>query len=276
LLALTRYRLNFPGRRVTKKTMNIQVLGAHNCESQNSKLISLLIDDALAIDAGGLTSSLSLPAQQKLKAILLTHQHYDHIRDVPTVAMNFAFQASTINIYSTQPVYDALSTHLLNGRLYPNFLEWPQPKPTIKFTIIEPGKPQQIEGYSILSVPVNHPDLTVGYQVTSPDGKVVFYTSDTGPGLIDCWQKVSPQLLITEVTLPNRYEEYARESGHLTPGLLKQELTSFQQVKGYLPRVIAVHMSPNLEKEIAAEIAAVAKALNNSITLAYEGMQLHL
>ncbi len=256
--------------------MNIQVLGAHNCESQNSKLISLLIDDTLAIDAGGLTSSLSLPAQQKLKAILLTHHHYDHIRDVPTVAMNFAFQGSTINIYSTQPVYDALLTHLLNGKLYPNFLEWPQQKPAIKFTIVEPGKLEQIEGYSILSVPVNHNVPTVGYQVTSPDGKAVFYTSDTGPGLIDCWQKVSPQLLITEVTLPNRYEEYARESGHLTPGLLKQELTSFQQVKGYLPQVITVHMSPNLEKEIEAEIAAVAKALNNSITLAYEGMQLYL
>ncbi|MDI6815202.1 MAG: MBL fold metallo-hydrolase [Dehalococcoidales bacterium] len=256
--------------------MDIQVLGAHNCESQNSKLISLVIDNALAIDAGGLSSSLSLPAQHKLKAILLTHQHYDHIRDVPTVAMNFAFQGSTINIYSTQPVYDALSTHLLNGSLYPNFLEWPQQKPAIKFTIIEPGKLEQIEGYNILPVPVNHSDLTVGYQVTSPDGKAVFYTGDTGPGLIDCWQKVLPQLLIIEVTLPNRSEEYARESGHLTPSLLKQELTSFQELKGYLPQVVLVHMSPNLEKEIEAEIAAVAKALNNSITLAYEGMQLHL
>jgi hypothetical protein len=35
-------------------------------------------------------------------------------------------------------------------------------------------------------------------------------------------------------------------------------------------------MNPNLEKEIAAEVAAVARALNNPITLAYEGMQLHL
>ncbi|GAH38128.1 unnamed protein product, partial [marine sediment metagenome] len=80
--------------------MKIQILGAHNCESQNSKLITLLIDDTLAIDAGGLTSSLSFPAQQKLKAILLTHQHYDHIRDVPAIAMNFYLAGATINIYS--------------------------------------------------------------------------------------------------------------------------------------------------------------------------------
>ena len=256
--------------------MNIQVLGAHNCESQNSKLISLLIDDVLVIDAGGLTSSLSFEAQQKLKAILLTHHHYDHVRDVPTIGMNFALQGSTINIYSTQSVYDALTTHLLNDKLYPNFLKQPQGKPAIKFTIMEPYKPKQIEGYSILATPVNHSVLTVGYQVTSVDGKAVFYTSDTGPGLTDCWQKVSPQLLIIEVTLPNRYEEYAKEAGHLTPALLKQELATFQRLKGYLPQVVLVHMNPNLEKEIVAEVAAVARALSNPVTLAYEGMQLHL
>jgi ribonuclease BN (tRNA processing enzyme) len=256
--------------------MNIQVLGAHNCESQNSRFISLLIDDALAIDAGGLTSSLSFQAQQRIKAILLTHQHYDHIRDIPAIAMNFFLHGTTIHIYSTPPVYEAISTHILNGRLYPKFLEQPKKNPTVKFTIIEPHKLEQIEGYSILAIPVNHTDPTVGYQVTSPDGKAVFYAADTGPGLANCWEHISPQLLIIEVTAPSRYEEFAKESGHLTPTLLKHELTSFREVKGYLPQVVVVHMNPNLEKEIEAEIAAVVEALDNPITLAYEGMQLHL
>ena len=256
--------------------MNIQVLGAHRCESQNSKFVSLLVDDVLALDAGGLASSLSFSAQQKLKAILLTHHHYDHIRDVPAIAMNFFLRSTTLNIYSTQSVYDALTLHLLNGKLYPNFLERPQENPTIKFTRIRPHKTEQIEGYSILAVPVNHTDLTVGYQVTSPDGKTLFYTSDTGPDLAECWEHIAPQLLIIEVTTSNRYEEFAKESGHLTPSLLKQELTSFREIKGYLPRVITVHMEPSLEKEIEAEIAVVAQALNNSITIAYEGMQIQL
>jgi len=256
--------------------MNIQVLGAHNCESQGSKFVSLLFDDALAVDAGGLTSSLSFPAQQKLKAILLTHQHYDHIKDIPTIAMNSFLHDTTINIYSIQPVYDALTAHLLNGKLYPNFLERPQGNPTIKFTIIEPYKTEQIEGYSILAIEVNHLVPTVGYQITSPDGKIVFYTGDTGPGLAGCWEYVSPQLLITEVTAPDRYKESARKSGHLTPSLLKQELISFQELKGYLPTVIVVHMNPRLEKEIEAEIAVIARALDSPVNLAYEGMQLHL
>ena len=256
--------------------MDIQILGAHNCESQKLRLISLLIDEVLAIDAGSLTSSLSFEAQQKLKAVLLTHEHYDHIRDVPAISMNFYLENATINIYATQPVYDALSTYLLNGELYPKFLEKPENKPTIRFTIIEPGKSEQIAGYSILALPVNHPVPTVGYQVTSPDGKAVFYTGDSGPGLTDCWKHISPQLLIAEVTASDRFKEAAGNGGHLTPTLLKQELITFRELKGYLPRVITVHMSPGLEAEIKAEIATVAAALNIPITLAYEGMRLHL
>jgi ribonuclease BN (tRNA processing enzyme) len=256
--------------------MNICFLGAHNLESQSSRFLSLLIDDVLAIDAGGLTSSLSFPVQQQLKAILLTHHHYDHIRDIPAIAMNFYLQSATIDVYSTQTVYDALTTYLLNGKLYPKFQELPEAKPTVRFRMIEPYRSEQIEGYSILAVPVNHSKASVGYQVTSPNGKVVFCTGDTGPGLASCWERVSPQLLIIEVTVPDRYEEWAVPSGHLTPGLLSRELASFRELKGYLPRVITVHMSPRLEKEIEAEVALVAKALDVSITLAYEGMQLYL
>jgi len=256
--------------------MNIKFMGTHNRESLSTRFLSLLIDDCLVLDAGGLTSSLSFEAQRKLKVILLTHQHYDHVRDVPAIAMTFYLSKATINIYSTLPVYDALATHLLNGELYPNFLERPPGNPTIKFTVIQPHQTEQIEGYSVLAVPVNHSVPSVGYQITSPDGKALFYTGDTGPGLVDCWQEISPQLLIVEVIAPNGYQEYLKESGHLTPGLLRQELIDFLELKGYLPPVVVVHMNPELEGEIKAEIAAIAKDLNSPITLGYEGMQLNL
>ena len=256
--------------------MNIRVLGAHHCESQDSKLVSLLIDDVLAIDAGALTSSLSFAEQQKLRAILLTHQHYDHIKDIPVIAMNALLHETTIDVYSTQSVYAALATYLLNDKLYPDFLKKPPDKPTIKFTLIEPHQLTQVGGYSILAIPVNHSVPTVGYQVTSPDGKILFFTSDTGPGLADCWQCVSPQLIIIEVTAPNRYEEFCRRVGHLTPNLLEQELACFRKLKGYLPPVIAIHMNPGQEKEIEAEIAAIVESSNDSITLAYEGMRIQL
>lgn len=251
-------------------------MGAHNCESQSSKLVSLLIDGVLAIDAGGLTSSLSFEAQLKLKAVLLTHQHYDHIRDVPALAINLFLQGNTIDIYSIRPVYDAISSRLLNGELYPKFLEMPESKPTLRFTELEPYLTQNVAGYDILAIPVNHPVPTVGYQITSPEGKTFFYTGDTGPGLSQQWPNISPQMLVIEVTGPNRLHEFALKSGHLTPALLEQELVGFRELKGYLPQVVLIHMNPMLEEEIAAEIDSIARNLNSPFTLAREGMCLRL
>jgi hypothetical protein len=104
----------------------------------------------------------------------------------------------------------------------------------------------------------------------------VFYTGDAGPGLSKCWPEVSPQLIITEVTAPDRHTEFGRTSKHFTPSLLKPELVSFRELKGYLPQVVLVHMNPRLEEEIASEIKAVARELKSPIQLAYEGMRINL
>jgi ribonuclease BN (tRNA processing enzyme) len=256
--------------------MDIKILGAHNSESNDTRFISLLIDDVLAIDAGGLTSGLSFDAQKKIKAILITHQHYDHIRDLPGLIHGFYLSGENITMYSTLPTYEVLTTHLFSGKIYPNFLERPEGNPTARYNIINSNEEIEIEGYRILAVPVNHSDPTVGYQVQSQDDKVLFYTGDTGPDLIGCWEKISPQLLIIEVTAPNRFEEKAAESGHLTPALLKRELLCFKEMKGYFPHVVAVHMAPELEEEIKAEIMTVSEEIKLPITIGFEGMQLHL
>lgn len=256
--------------------MKIQFLGAHNCETATTRLVSILVDDVLALDAGGLTSSLSIDAQLGLKAVLLSHAHYDHIRDIPALGMNALFYKTSIQVYATQEVRDALASHWLNGITYVSFLEKPPESPRINFTVIEPNKAFAIAGYEILPVPVNHSVPAVGYQVASPDGKTLFYTGDTGPGLAGSWSYVSPQLLIIETTAPNRYEEFGRRALHLTPNLLKEELLTFQKTKGYLPKVSVVHMNPKQEKEIETEVEQVSHELGTPITLAHEGLVVQL
>ena len=190
--------------------------------------------------------------------------------------MNFYLHENTLDIYSTLPVREALSEYMLNDILYPNFVEKPPGKPAIRFNTVEPGRTEPVAGYTVLPVPVNHAVPTVGYEVTSPDGKKVFYTSDTGPGLDDCWQQVSPDLLIIEVTALNKWYTFALQSGHLTAALLQPELESLRKLKGQLPEIVTVHMNPLDEKGIKAEIAVVEKALNTTIQLGYEGMIIEL
>ena len=256
--------------------MDIRILGAHNCESQTTSCVCFLVDDTLAIDAGGLTSNLTINEQQKIVAILLTHKHYDHIRDIPGIALNMALRNLSIEVYSTVEVCDVIETHLLNGKVYPKFQEMPDTEPTVRLNVINPYEPQMVDGHEILAVPVNHLETTVGYQVSDKENKTIFYTADTGPALAECWQHVSPQLLIIDVTQPNLNEDFARKTGHLTPDLLEQELVIFREQKGYLPQVVAVHMDTVLEPKIKEEIAVVADNLGIPIAIAYEGMRIRI
>ena len=254
--------------------MNIRILGAHNGESTSSSCVSFIIDGTLAVEAGALTSRLSIQEQRKIDAVILTHHHMDHIRDIPSIALNFFRLGACIDVYSTAEVCDAIKDHLLNKTMYPEFQNIPEKNPTVCFLEIEPYGLEWIDGHSILPVPMNHSGAAVGYQISDKQGKTVFYTGDTGPDLAECWRYISPQLLIIEVTLSNAFEDFARKTGHLTARLLEQELISFREQKGYLPEVLAIHMDAALEPEIREELAAVAENRRASIAVAYEDMRL--
>ena len=256
--------------------MEIRVLGAHNIESATTRLTTLLIDDTVAVDAGALTSSLSLSEQEKVSHILLTHCHYDHVRDVPAIALNISHFEKNIRVYSQASTLHAISDHILNGVIYPDFTKIPTANPPLEFCPLEPHKVEIIGGYKVLAVPVKHGVPTVGYQITSDEGRSLFYSGDTGPGLSSCWENISPQLLFIDVTLPNRQEEHAVSSGHLTPRLLGEELAGFRRTRGYLPQVMIIHLSPVFEDEIKEEVEQVAKSLGADISLSYEGMRLSI
>lgn len=251
--------------------MIIRFLGTHNEESCDTRLVSLLIDDVLAVDAGSLASELTFAEQEKVRAVLLSHGHYDHIRAIPALAFNN--YRHLIRVFATQPTLEILASHLVDGLIYPKFTEKNAflEKPALKLSGLEAFKAQDIEGYQVTAVPLNHPIETVGFAITSPDEKKLLYIADTGPGLDRLWEHVSPDLLIVDTTYPNRLEKVAWDAGHLCPQLLMKELVSFRRVSGYLPRVILIHMNPRLEGEIRDEVKKVAEELGISIEMAREG-----
>jgi ribonuclease BN (tRNA processing enzyme) len=256
--------------------LEIRFLGTHNAETKNTKLASFLIDNIIAVDAGSLTTELSYKQQEKIKAILISHGHYDHIKAIPAFAFNNPDK--TTPVYASNKTLEILSSNLVDGIIYPNFTKKNSflKKPSLKFIELKSLNQIDIGEYQVKAVSVNHPLDALGFEITSKDGKKIFYTGDTGSGLSNVWKQISADILIIEVSFPNRFETAVKNAKHLCPILLKTELIDFKKINGYLPQIYVIHMNSKLEGEIKKEVNTVANELSVPINYAIEGKSINI
>jgi ribonuclease BN (tRNA processing enzyme) len=257
--------------------MKIEILGAHNTETDTFRLPCLLVDNEIALDAGGLTSSLEMERQQGIKAVLLTHHHFDHTKDLIMLGANDSLPPSTVDVYGLRDTLEVAYLYLMDGRMYRDYTQWPSiEQPRLRLKPIAPFQKVLIQNHEIVPVPVSHSVPTTGYLVKAENGKSIFYTGDTGNGLSECWERINPDVLFIEVTGLNRMEAEMVRLRHLTPEMLVEELGQFRRVKGYLPRVIITHISALLEDELRGEISDAGKVLEMELEVGYEGLTIDL
>jgi cAMP phosphodiesterase len=239
--------------------VRFRVLGCSGGELPRHRTTCFLVDGTLAIDAGALTSSLSLEELLRVDDIVLTHSHFDHVKDVPLLSDLLVGRRDTpVRVHASTACARTLRQSLFNDELWPDFTRIPdQATPVLEIRPFEPTRPFKVGKYTISPVPVDHPVESVGLLVS--DGKsVVAISGDTGP-TSRFWRKVNAQerlrALLVELSFPNALQGLADVSGHLTPRTLAGELAKLDR-NGY--PILLYHLKPAHVAELKREVARLA------------------
>lgn len=238
--------------------MRIRVLGAYGGSTPWHRQTSFLLDGTVTLDAGALTQSLTLEEQARVRSIIITHSHLDHVASLPFLVENvFTRTDGPIEVVATEDVASLLQAHLFNDAVWPDFTRIPTHLlPAVTFRVVEAGVPFRVNGLHALAIPVSHVVPTYGYLVWNDDACVVF-SSDTGPTealWAEARRRDDLRAIFVECSFPDSMSRIAEVSKHLTPRTLREEMRKF-------PASVPVnlyHMKPPTLPALKADVAALS------------------
>lgn len=239
--------------------MELRILGCHGGETPHHKTSSFLLDGRIAIDAGAVTSMLPLEEQYGIEAVLVSHAHLDHVRDLATLADNRCQQgAPTLVVAGVPETIRVLREHFFNDLLWPDFSRIESAEgPTIRFQTLVPEETVVIGSVRARPVMVNHTIDTCAFVIETPEGSIA-YSGDTGP-TDRFWQVLSEQpdlrALLMEVSFPDEHHQLAKVSGHHIPETLAADLAKLHDKPG-LP-ILLYHIKPVFEAAVEKQVARI-------------------
>jgi len=241
--------------------MKVQMLPSsideNGTASARQHLLTIVIDDCVAIDAGCLAFSCSDLQRRQIRDVVLTHPHLDHIAGLPMFIDDlFSTLDEPIRVHATREMIDILERDIFNWSIYPKFSDLSNGSgPVIEYREFSLGEKFEVQKLNIHSVAVNHKVSASGF-VISGSGSTIAITGDTGE-TDEFWQVCSrvPNLsaVLVECAFPDEYAELARVSHHLTPTGLASELKKLENAA--VP-VYIINIKPMFRDRVTAEIEA--------------------
>jgi cAMP phosphodiesterase len=238
--------------------VRLRILGCSGGELPRHRTTCFLVDGKLAIDAGALTASLPLEELLEVDDIVLTHSHFDHVKDVPLLSdLLVGRRRRPVRVHASRACARTLRESVFNDELWPDFTRIPDSrKPVMEIRPFDPERSFKIGRYTIRPVPVDHPVESVGF-ILSDGRSAIGVSGDTGP-TVRFWKKVNAEkrlrALLVELSFPNALQPLADLSGHLTPRTLAGELAKVER-NGF--PVLLYHLKPAYLGELKAELAAL-------------------
>jgi ribonuclease BN (tRNA processing enzyme) len=221
-------------------------------------LTCFLIDDCVAVDAGSIAIALTNEQRSKVKDIIVTHPHMDHVASLPIFIDDlYPSLQQPMRVHATPEVINLLERDIFNWNLYPRFSDLKNDYgPVMQYVPIPIGKPFTVAHLHVVAVPVNHIVPTVGLVVSDGQSSVAF-SSDTAQ-TEEFWKILNEMkgldALLIEASFPDRMTKLAEVSRHFTPASLGQELKKLTH-NGM--DIMAVHLKPTYRDEIIAQLNAL-------------------
>ncbi|RMH50152.1 MAG: 3',5'-cyclic-nucleotide phosphodiesterase [Zetaproteobacteria bacterium] len=255
--------------------MRIRVLGCYGGQLLGFHLSSFLLNDAILLDAGAPTESLTLEEQHRIRHIFISHVHLDHIKDIAFLADNRSLKRiggardnRKMVVHALPENLEYLRKHFLNNIIWPDFTTIPSPEdPILELRPFRDEEPVEVEGVRITPIRVNHPVPCTAFLVDE-EGVQFLYSADTGPtGRMWEIANAQPGLqgVIIDCSFPNSQKFLADLSGHMTPRMVGCELREKFHGLGTVP-IYLFHMKPEELNLMTDEIGNEALPLSRMLT----------
>ncbi len=239
--------------------MKIRVLGCHGSQLPHFNTTSFLIEDNILVDAGTVTTVLTLKEQLCIDYIFITHAHLDHVRDIVFLADNlyYAKRKKPLTVVSSRGIIGNLRRHLFNNVIWPDFTKIPTAAaPMLKFQAVTPGRKTRFGDFQVRALKLEHTVESLGFLIET-EKKAVLFLGDTGP-TEEVWKTAASvtglKAIFVETSLPAGMQESADKTGHLTPITLAAEL---KKMNGIKPDIYIHHMKPQHARTIRREIISL-------------------
>ena len=255
----------------------IKVLGASGSKAKNHNTTSFQIFKDIIIDAGNVLNALGNETKD-INHIFLTHSHADHIADLPFIIETFFEERSSpLTIYALEETIDVLQKHSFNNKIWPDFTKIKLLKNDNFSLILKPIKINEtinIHNYFIKAIHAEHIAGSCGYIVTKKNQSFII-SGDTYINPI-LWEEINNnktiKSLIIECSFPDKLENLATLTKHLTPSLIAKQL---QNLKRKDISIFFYHLKPTYKKELLNDIKK-HKLLNYHGKILKEGDVIHI
>jgi len=225
--------------------MRLQILGCSGGIASRLWTTALLLDDDVLIDAGTGVNDLSLDEMAKLRHVVLTHSHLDHVACLPLLLDSvFDRLPEPVTVHGLPETLRALRQHIFNDPA----------RPVLRYAELSPGETLVLGKRTLTPILVNHSVPAVAYRIDGEHGSVVFSgDTTTNDGL---WNTLNSQppfdMLIVEAAFSDADRELSIASRHYCPELLAADLFKL----AHRPKIYLTHPKPGDEDIIFTECRA--------------------